>query len=229
MYQTLLQYPSGSLARVFFRPVGDLWAVGDNGGAFREVAAAGIDEPAQLGKLRKMLRQRGLGLHDGEIQTSPVGERELVRAAIAVANATRDAADLVISAGRNERMRSIEMRTRNILVTRYKTFVSSRPVMVSGRSDRQYRFSNALHLPDDRLILVDTVNHHANAINSAVVTNLDIRRQDDPRIVQRIVFDPAEPWKPEEISLLEEGAKPVALPFLESAISRIWHGSSQLN
>lgn len=229
IFNTLLQYPSGSLVRVHFRPSGSRWGVSDNGGAFQEVAAAGIDKPSQLAKLRKMLRQRGLTLNDGEVLAPSVDFRSLPRAAIAVANATRDAADLVIGAGRDERVHSIEVRTRNILVQSYKTLVSSKPVTVVGRSEKKYSFSNALHLPDDRLVLIDTVNHHANSINSAVVNNLDIRRQDDPRIVQRIVFDPEEDWKSEEISLLTEGAQPVALTALPASINRIWQPEARLH
>lgn len=112
-------------------------------------------------------------------------------------------------------------RARKILVSKFHSWVLSKPVTVSGASERQHKFENGLNLPDGRRLLIDTVKHQGNSINSAVVANLDVRRLEDPHLIQRIVFDPEESWKPEEIELLEVGAVPVALPNLAQAIERI--------
>ncbi|MBA2770662.1 MAG: hypothetical protein H0U34_01400, partial [Sphingomonas sp.] len=94
------------------------------------------------------------------------------------------------------------------------------PIIVRGHSEKEHKFDTALVLPDGRKVLVDTVRHQANSINSAVVANLDVKQLDDPSIIQRIVFDPLEEWRPEEISLLRVGATPVALPQLARSIER---------
>lgn len=116
---------------------------------------------------------------------------------------------------------SLERRARCILVTKFHAWVLSKPVTINGASERQHKFDTALKLPDGRRVLIDVVKHQGNSINSAVVANLDVQRLDDPNILQRIIFDPDENWKPEEIALLEVGAPPVALPSLASAIERI--------
>jgi hypothetical protein len=50
---------------------------------------------------------------------------------------------------------------------------------------------------------------------------LDVKRLNNPKLIQRIVFDPTEDWRNEEIALLGVGATPVALPSLADAIERI--------
>jgi hypothetical protein len=142
-------------------------------------------------------------------------------ASVIVANAARDVAEALLMLSGHRTEQSLERRTREILVSKFHAWVLAKPVTVSGASERQHKFDTALELPDGRRVLVDVVKHQGNSINSAVVANLDVRRLDDPKLLQRIVFDPDEKWKPEEIELLGVGATPVALPSLADAITRI--------
>ena len=90
-----------------------------------------------------------------------------------------------------------------------------------GHSEKEHRFDTAVVLPDGRKLLVDAVNHHMDSINSRVVANLDVKQLEDPSIIQRIVFDPLEEWRSEDLNLLKVGATPVALPQLARSIERV--------
>jgi hypothetical protein len=218
---TLIQMPSGSILNLQIRPLSDRWVISDGGAAVEEAAAAGIDKPNLGLNVRRALRSRGLTMREGRIEAPAVEMERLQAAAIAVANASKEIAETLIYVGHDERERSLDYRARQILVGRFHTWVSAKPVVVRGKSDKEHTFDTALILPDGRKVLIDTVRHHANAINSTVVANLDVQRLDDRSLVQRIVFDPNEDWRPEEISLLEVGAQPVALPALAGSIEKI--------
>lgn len=218
---TLIQMPSGSILNLHIRPLASRWIVSDGGSAVEEAASAGIEKPNLGLNVRRALRSRGLTMREGRIEAPAVPLEQLQMAAVAVANASKEIAEALIYIGRDERERSLDFRARQILVGRFHTWVSAHPVMIRGKSDKEHKFDTSLLLPDGRKVLIDTVNHHTNAINSAVVANLDVKRLGDKSLVQRIVFDPQEPWRPEEISLLEVGAQPVALSGLAKSIERL--------
>ena len=218
---THCQLPNGSLVKVRIRQSGDGWIVSDGGAALDEALAAGVERPAFGMTVRRAIRTKGLSFVDGRIESPRVGEASLFNAVVIVANAARDLAETLIFVGSAFAEETLEIRTRKILVGRFHALVTAKPVIIAGASEREHKFENALKLPDGRKILVDVVKHQGNSINSAVVANLDVQRLNDPTIVQRIVFDPSESWKTEEIALLGVGATPVALPSLAESIERI--------
>ena len=219
---THCQLPNGSLIKVRIRPAGgDHWIVSDGGAALDEAVASGIEAPAFNLNIRRAIRSKGLSFVDGRLETPRIKVESLFNAVVVIANASRDIAEALLMIGADFSEQRLGRRAREILISRFHTWVLSKPVTISGASERVHRFETALKLPDGRRILIDTVKHQGNSINSAVVSNLDIRRLEDPKIVQRIVFDPGENWKPEEIDLLSVGATPVALPGLAQAVQRI--------
>jgi hypothetical protein len=218
---THCQMPNGSLVRVRVRQVADSWVVSDGGSALEEAVASGIDKPQFGLNVRRVLRDKGLTFVDGRIETPRIGSESLFNGVVVIANTARDIAETLIYHGGADGSDTLEKRARRILVGRFHTWVLSKPVIINGASEREHKFDNALDLPDGRKILVDVVKHQGNSINSAVVANLDVRRLDNPKLVQRIVFDPSENWRNEEIALLGVGAVPVALPALGDAIARI--------
>jgi hypothetical protein len=220
-FSTLVQMPSGSVLNLSIRPSGDRWIVSDVGAAIEEACAAGIDKPVFGMNIRRAIRSKGLVMKDGRIESPTVTKDALQAASIAVANTSRDIAEALIYVGRDEREYSLNSRARQILVGKFHTWVSAKPVIIRGESEKEHKFDTALILPDGRKVLIDAVNHHAHSINSVVVANMDVRHLRDDSIVQRIVFDPSEPWKPEEISLLEVGAQPVALPQLAKSVEKV--------
>lgn len=220
-FNTLVQMPSGSVINLAIRnEFSDRWIVSDAGTAMEEATKAGIDKPSMGLNIRRAIRAKGLLFRDGQIETPPVDASRLQAAAVAVANTARDIAEAFILIGRDGREFSLDRRARNLLVSRFQAWVSAKPVIVRGHSEKEHKFDTALLLPDGRKVLVDTVRHQANAINSTVVANLDVKQLEDPNIIQRIVFDPLEEWKPEELSLLRVGGTPVALPQLGRSIAR---------
>lgn len=218
---THCQLPGGSLIKVRVRASGDGWIVSDGGAALDDATSAGIEKPIFGLNVRRAIRSKGLSFVDGRIESPRIGLESLYNATIVVANAARDVAEALIYLGNNYSEETLENRARKILVGRFHSWVLSRPVIISGASERDHKFDNALDLPDGRKILVDVVKHQGNSINAAVVANLDVQRLGNPKLVQRIVFDPSESWKSEEIELLGVGATPVALPSLGDAIERI--------
>jgi len=218
---THCQLPNGSLVRLRVRRVEGGWVVSDGGMAVDEAVASGISRPSFGLNVRRALRTKGLHLTEGCIESPKVSEDSLFNAVVIVANSCRDIAENLIFAGGLSGEGTLERRTREILVERFHTWVLKSPVIICGASDRQHKFDTALDLPDGRKVLVDVVRHQGNSINSAIVSNLDIARLNDDRFVQRIVFDPVEDWKSEEIELLSVGATPVALPSLADAIERL--------
>ena len=220
-YETLLQAPSGSLISLRFRPEGSRWVVTDGGAAFNEAVSSGITRPNFNLNVRRLLRSSGLSLNDGAIESPAVDASRLHQAAVAVANTCRDVAEILVHLGEPEEELTLDERARQLLVRKFKAWVSPRPVYVTGESEKRHKFDVALLLPDNRKVLVDTVSHHTNAINSVVVANIDIKNLGDESIIQRIVFDPTDPWKPEELSLLKVGAQPVALPHLPESIQKV--------
>lgn len=218
---THCQLPNGSLVKVRIRQSGDGWIVSDGGAALDEAVAAGVEKPAFSLTVRRAIRTKGLSFVDGRIESPRVGEASLFNAVVVIANAARDLAETLVFVGSTFAEETLETRTRKILVGRFHALVTSKPVIIAGASEREHKFDNALKLPDGRKVLVDVVKHQGNSINSAVVANLDVQRLNNPSIIQRIVFDPNESWKNEEISLLGVGALPVALSGLADSIERI--------
>jgi hypothetical protein len=212
--------PSGSVIDLTIRREADRWIVSDSGTAIEEATKVGIDKPNLGLNVRRAIRSKGLYFRDGRIESPAVEVAALQAAAVAVANTSRDIAEAFIMLGRDAREYSLDRRARNLLISRFHTWVSSKPIIVRGHSEKEHKFDTAWVLPDGRQVLVDTVRNQANSINSAVVANLDVKQLDDPSIIQRIVFDPLEEWRPEEISLLRVGATPVALPQLARSIER---------
>lgn len=218
---THCQLPNGALVKLRVRRSEDGWIVSDGGAAVDEAAASGIDRPIFGLNVRRAIRGKGLVFNEGSIESPKVGVASLFNAVVIVANACRDIAETLIYVGGVQVAESLEQRTRKILVGRFHTWVLARPLLINGASDRQHKFENALSLPDGRKVLIDVVRHQGNSINSSIVANLDVRRLHDDRLIQRIVFDPTEDWKNEEVELLSVGATPVALPSLAASIDRI--------
>lgn len=213
--------PNGSLAQVRIRAVGDEWIVSDGGAALDDALSSGVEHPTFTLNVRRAIRSKGLHFIDGRIESPKVGANSLFNAVIIVANACRDIAETLIMLGNGGTEEGLDARARKILVTRFQSWLLSKPVIISGASERVHKFDNALDLPDGRKVLVDAVKHQGNSINAVLVANLDVKRLENSRLIQRIVFDPNESWKQEEISLLGVGATPVALPNLADAIGRI--------
>ena len=218
---THCQMPNGSLVKVRVRRSGDRWIVSDGGAALDEAASSGVSRPIIGLNVRRAIRSKGLSFTEGRIESPRIEIASLFNAVVIVANASRDIAETLIYVGGANLEDTLEKRARKILVGRFHTWVLAKPVIISGASEREHKFENAIDIPDGRKILVDVVRHQGNSINSSIVANLDVKRLNNEKIIQRIVFDPAENWKNEEIDLLAVGAVPVALPGLADAVARI--------
>ena len=218
---THCQLPNGSLIKLRIRPMGrERWIVSDNGAALDEALCSGVEHPAFGLNVRRAIRSKGLNFVDGRIESPRITADMLFSASVIVANAARDVAETLLMLGDDVAEKNLDQKAREILISKFHSWVSQKPVTIEGASERPHKFANSLTLPDGRRILIDSVKHQGNSINSAVVANLDVQRLENPKLIQRVVFDPTEKWKPEEIALLEVGATPVALPNLGQAIER---------
>jgi hypothetical protein len=191
--------------------VGDrLFTVSDRGGALDLLAAHGVEVKEPLRALRSYTEAYGLSVtNDGAISAKGVRTELLPAAVTLVANASKDAATLILEkyrpapaqAFKNELEKALKSGLGKEVLREYK-FV--------GKSNKEHRFDYAIRLPGERFILLDAVSDDASSINSVVVANLDVRHQHDPRITQRIVYDDRAEWRAENILLLEEGAPTIA-------------------
>lgn len=218
---THCQYPNGSLVKVRVRRSGNGWIVSDGGMSLDEALSSGIEKPEFGLNVRRVIRSKGLSFTEGRIESPNIDLSSLFNAVVVVANAAREVAETLIYVGSHFEEDALDVRIRKILVGRFHAWVLKRPLLIHGASERIHKFHNVVEIPDGRRVLIDTVKHQGNSINSTIVANLDIMRLENHSIVQRIVFDPTENWKAEEIELLSVGAMPVALPSLTASIERI--------
>lgn len=208
-------YPSNDLVQVIVRGGRDWFNVSDGGGALREMANTGaeIREPQKL--IRRVVSPHGLKvLSDGTVVSDAVSLQRLPVAIALVANASKEAVERFFDHHRIVRQRDFKRLVRTLLSTTFAGYEVNTEEAVAGESQKTHKFDTVVHLDGGRLLVIDAVVHEANAINSAVVAHLDVRKKSDPRIDQRIVYDDEENWPPPELNLLAVGAP--AVPFSKS-------------
>lgn len=217
---TTCMYPSNGLVQVVVRGGETRFRVSDDGGAIRELLSAAGDVDNHDAALRRAIAARGLIVHGGAI-SSPEVPREALSIAIAlVANASQEAAQWLFTHTKIRQSRDFRKVVRDFL---RKRFVDQelKEVTVVGGSNKPHKFDSVVLLPGGRRLLVDAVVHDANAINSAVVSHLDVRARQDPSIEQRIVYDDDDEWPAPDLSLLSVGATAVPFSKLGGVLGRI--------
>ena len=213
--------PSGSLLHVSVQPAIDGWIVSDEGSAIYEATGSGKSVERLLRGLKSLLVKRGLMLEQGKIYSERVGVAELPYMVAYVATAALEAATwLIARLGRN-RDDDISTRLPIYLSRTYPNLRMTEPLTLLGNSSRQYSFENVLLLPNKMRLILDPVSNHDGSIKSRLVANLDIRRAEHDRVVQRLVYDDDMEWKQADLALLAVGAPTVPFSMLSSVVNRL--------
>lgn len=202
-------YPGNSFVNVIVRGGVDTFFVSDDGNAFRELAAAGVEVQKPDILVRHLVRESGLSIRGGIIVSPQVSSDSLGVAIALVANASRDVAKWLFAHAKIKKERDFKAVVQQFLRTKFDDHV--RHDSVVGASNKVHKFDNLIVLPGGKRVIVDPVVHDANSINARLVANLDVRSAGYPDLEQRIIYDDDDEWKPDELNLLQIGA--TVIPF----------------
>lgn len=206
-------YPSNGFVQVAVRGGVNAFHVSDEGGAIQEISGSGIHVSNPDTIVRHWLPE-GCIVRGGIIRTeNPVSLQELSVMIAIVANASKEVADALFDRLPVKRDRDFKRVVSDFLQKRFDDHVKHNELIV-GASNTPHKFENVIALPNGKRLIVDPVLHEASSINARLVANLDVKNAKRKDIVQRIVFDDDEDWKPADLSLLSVGA--TAIPFSES-------------
>lgn len=206
---THCMYPSNGFVQVVVRGGTDTFFVSDEGGAFREIEAAGVDVEKPDKVIRHLVVPQGLSLVNGMIRSPQVSADSLAISISLVANASKEAADWLFAHSRIKRHRNFKEVVGEFLKERFSKSVRSD--IIIGASNKPHKFDNLISLGGGRRLLVDPVIHDSASINARLVANFDVRSAHYKDLEQRIVYDDEEEWRPEELNLLQVGA--TVVPF----------------
>ena len=220
---THCMYPSNGLVLVTVRGSATRVMASDEGGAFGEAIAAGIPVAEYHNKsLAGMVREQGLMLKDGMIFTPLVPLEAAAVAILHVANASQEVARWFYEHSKIKRARDFRVLLSEFLHVSFDDRV--RPEKIVGRSHKQHKFENVLHLEAGRRLIIDSVAHEASSINARVVANLDVKSIGDPLLEQRIVYDDQEEWTSADLNLLQVGAPSIPFSRSQEVIHRLAGG-----
>lgn len=211
-------YPTNGVVQVVVHGGTDTFVVSDEGNAYRELSASGIEINKPDSLVKKLLDERGLSFRDGVIASPQVNAEALGITIALVANASKEVAEWLFSHSRIKREREFKSVLQQFLKARFNEHVKHDALI--GASNKEHKFDNLIVFPNGKRLIVDPVMHDANSINARLVANLDVRSAGYDNLEQRIVYDDQEDWKPDELNLLQVGATVVPFSRAPQAFER---------
>lgn len=217
---THCMYPSNGLVRVYVHPGRESAIVSDEGEAVGEVLAAGIELTDATRLSRHVATDQGLLMKSGIIYTPPISLRAIPGAVPLVANAARDVAHWLYEHKKLRRTRDFRRLLTEYLVRMFddKLAIDDRIV---GASNKSHKFANVIRFPNGKKLIIDSVAKDPSSINARVVANLDVRSNNNPLVLQRIVYDDEDDWSAADLNLLAVGAPVVRFSKSAEVISRV--------
>jgi hypothetical protein len=213
-------YPSNSAVAVIVSSRGEQHCVDDDAATLDLVAQSVHTDKPLKSLMRGIVKHYGCLLTErGEIMSPLVGPCELEGAIVVVANASRAAAQHLLSSIRPPR-RDLRANIEELLNLKFKDRWL-RNGRLTGASNKEHGFDYLINMPGGRQLAMDFVVPEASSINSAVVAHLDLRNRHSTDIEQRIIYDDTKPWQSSDIELLKAGARPVPLSSLRQALERV--------
>lgn len=215
-------YPSNGLVEVVVRGGTQTFVVSDEGNAFRELVAAGVElqKPDKL--VRHLVSEKGLLINEGVISSPPVKADSVGIAIAFVASASKEVAEWLFAHSRIKKERDFRVVVHQFLKAQFNDYV--RNEVLVGASNKRHKFENIIVLKGGKKLIVDPVVHDANSINARVVANFDVRTAAYDGLEQRIVYDDDEEWKPDELNLLQVGAPVVPFSRAGQVFARLSNG-----
>jgi hypothetical protein len=214
-------YPSNTTVTVTVTSRGDgQYRVDDDAQAIGEVSQT-IYTTQDLKKLMKRTVHRfGCEITDqGQIVSPIVAALELKAALVIVANASKAAAEHLLSNVRPPR-RDMKKSIEELLERKFKN-QWLRDGKIVGASNKPHGFDYIVRLANGRQFVFDFVVPDASSVNSAVVAHLDVKQKQDPTVEQRIIYDESQAWQAEDLQLLKVGARPATLSSLEQLLDKL--------
>lgn len=210
-------YPSNACVTVLVQGQGEQFVVSDEGGAYDEIASAGIAFAEADKRLRPLVARQGLMVANGVIFSPRVSQGGLAAAIVLVANLSKEAAHWGMSHLRPAAGASFREEMERIIGT-FADAKVRRAERLTGASNKQHSFEYALRPGDRRLVLIDPVYNDRSSISSKALAHLDVRSLGDRNIEQRLVYDDRVPWDAADLNLLKVGATPVPLSRLTQVL-----------
>lgn len=197
-------YPTHRVVKLFVRqnPQGSFF-VSDYGLAYEEMDALNIDT-SKIGSICKNVANKyGVEWCNTEFHYLADNQEELEYALVAVANAAKDAVMLTMSKIRHH----VHEDFREILKAYFKEhhadLIIKEKMKVVGTSNHQYAFDLALRNTEDKIILIKPVLSDISSVNNAIVSSLDIAREEG-EYQQANIYDANAQWDASLLLMLKQ-------------------------
>lgn len=214
-------YPSNANVTVFVRGGVNEFTVSDDGLALAEISAHGFDIQKPTNILNKFCRPAGLGCADGQIYSPVVPLDGVVGAILHVANAASKFTNWAVHNLRREAEKDLENDIYKILRQQFSSARIKKEKMVSGESNRQYKFDFSVRLGGERILLVDHVVPNPVSINSRIVAHIDVFRLNEQIFLPRLVYDNEQPWGASDLAVLSMAGDVVPYSRFQESIASL--------
>lgn len=211
-------YPSNTFVRIFVRGGDETFFVSDEGGAIRDVESAGawLEKPDRL--IAPIVSPFGLKSFNGIVASREISTSDLGIAIAIVANASKNVAEYLFSHLKVKPTRNFKEVLSAFLRTSYDDAVREETFV--GQSNKAHKFENVIVLHGKKLV-VDPVINDRSSINARLVANMDLKAAKHEGVEQRIIYDDRENWQPEDLNLLQVGARVVPYSKAPQVIQRL--------
>lgn len=192
---------------------GETVVVHDDGGAEDRLAASGrrLKWPEKI--LERVARRWHLKVEDLRLTAEHASVDDLAVLIPIVANASREAAEQLISASTPRVRRDLVEEVVAALGRKMPDRHLNRNYAVGGASRRAYQFDVAVDVRDGVTLLVEAVSASERSVNGMVAANFDIGHRTDHQFPRIMVYDPSDQdrFKAGALSLLASVA-PAVVP-----------------
>lgn len=201
---TQCMYPGGGLVQLAVRCGEDTFVVSDDGGAIRQIYAAGASLINPDKMINPMLKQMGLKIGKGIIRAPACSSGDVAYSIAIVANASKAVADWLFSHVKIRPHYNFKEVVSNFLAASFQDNV--RPETIVGNSNKLHKFDHIIRGPNGKQIIVDTVLRDSNSINARFAANMDVKNAGLEDVEQRIVYDDNDDWPVADLNLLRTSA-----------------------
>lgn len=197
-------YPGGDAVAVTVLGDQGRFRITDHGAGHAALQAAGVDNPGSfVRRATKLAEDRGLVFNDGQFLLDEVDAGQLGAAILLVANASQLwVQDVLIDVSRR-----VERDLRERVFDCAKQIFSAervvRDMALSGESTKSYTVTQVVRLAGERLLLIEALTHHPNAIAAQYLKFADIGRAHTDWAREFVVEQRAS-WKAEDLNVLAE-------------------------
>lgn len=213
-------YPSGEHVQVDIIGRGR-YSVTDRGRAISNLESHNVILSSPARSISPFAKKYDLSVSNGGVVfISEVSIAEIPYAITLVANASKDAATIILDKHKFKPKENITDTLERMLrpVFEYRL---TRNMSIAGASNKQHRFDFGVERKVGGYVLLSCAANDIRSVNSAVVSCLDVRLAKHELSVPRIVYDQRDEWRAENLSLLEEGAPTIELMSAREAISEL--------